>query len=261
MAEDADVLAFGKTYGMVAARTACGHFLSLSHSTSRDRVPPHRHVNNYVCIVVAGGFVEHGGNAPRERPLGSFFVHRAGDIHHDEFGPFGATCLSVHFDATSSCPHAEGVCSRSTRVAVDQLAFELASNSPQELVLASLAAEIIGELHAIDSLTRDEGRWIDEIIEAISDEPARRWTLSELAGLARRHPVHVAKSFREKTGTSLGAFQRRRRLTQLSLALRTAKTPLALLAAEFGYCDQAHMNAEFRAAFGTSPGKFRHELH
>jgi hypothetical protein len=27
------------------------------------------------------------------------------------------------------------------------------------------------------------------------------------------------------------------------------------------YCDQAHMNTEFRAAFGISHGKFRRELH
>ena len=126
---------------------------------------------------------------------------------------------------------------------------------------ASLRAESVGALQPVGSGARDGGGWLDDVIEAASVEPVRRWTLAELAGIAGRPPVHVAKGFRAKTGISLGTFQRLRRLTRLSLALRTAKTPLALLAADFGYCDQAHMNAEFRAAFGISPGRFRRELH
>jgi AraC family transcriptional regulator len=82
-----------------------------------------------------------------------------------------------------------------------------------------------------------------------------------LAAIVDRHPVHVAQSFRAKTGISLGAFQRVQRLTCLSLALRHGKMPLATLAAEFGYCDQPHMNAEFRAAFGISPGRYRRAFH
>ena len=130
-----------------------------------------------------------------------------------------------------------------------------------ELVIASLSAEVMSSFEQLAGRRHDGGRWIDDLVEAISEEPVRRWSLRELAEIAGRHPVHVAKSFREKTGISLGAFQRLRRLTRLSLALRTGKTPLAMLAADFGYCDQAHMNAEFRAAFGASPGKFRRELH
>jgi AraC family transcriptional regulator len=219
------------------------------------------HINDYVCIVVAGGFAEHAGRSCRDRRAGSYFVHPAGEIHHDEFGPAGATCLSLHFDDLQPRPDVEGVCSRSTRLAVDQLAFELASNSGEELVLASLAAEIVGGIQPNGSDKRDHGGWIDVLVEAIYDAPERRWSLHEMAEIAGRHPVHVAKSFREKTGFSLGSFQRLRRLTQLSLALRTGEAPLAILAADFGYCDQAHMNAEFRAAFGTSPGRFRRGLH
>jgi AraC family transcriptional regulator len=261
MADAAGTLGFGITYGMVAARAACGQSVSLSHSTSQDRVPPHRHVNDYVCIVVAGGFAEHVRSSWRERPAGSYFIHPAGETHHDEFGSAGATCLSLHFGAATPWPRMEGVCSRSTRIAADELAFELVSSSPQDLVVESLAAEIFSDLRRTGRDRSDDGGWIDQIVVAIHDEPDRRWSLGELAGIANRHPVHVAKAFRQKTGLSLGIFQRVRRLTRLSLALRTGQTPLAMLASDFGYCDQAHMNAEFRAAFGVSPGRFRRELH
>ena len=85
--------------------------------------------------------------------------------------------------------------------------------------------------------------------------------MRELAEIAERLPVHVAQSFRSNMGVAVGAFQRLRRLTSLSLALRRTPRSLAMLADEFGYCDQSHMNAEFRAAFGISPGRYRRDFH
>lgn len=261
MADEAHTLGFGVTYDMVAARTACGRLLTLTSHRCDDQIPPHKHANNYLCIVLNGGFAEQEGKRWHERLSGGFFIHRAGEIHHDQFGPRGAVCVNLHFPAGEPGPAGEGRCSPATRVAAERLAFELAASSREELAMASLAAEIMGELGPGNGYSRDRGRWIDRIVEAISGEPDRRWTLGELADIADRHPVHVAQAFRAKTGLSLGAFQRLRRLVSVSLALRTGATPLAELAAEFGYCDQSHMNAEFRAAFGISPGRYRNSLH
>jgi AraC family transcriptional regulator len=261
MTDEAHTLGFGVTYDMVAARTACGQLLTLTSHRSDDAIPPHRHANDYLCIVLAGGFAEQEGTRFHERRSGCFFRHRAGQIHHDRFGPRGAVCVNLHFPAGEPGPAIEGLCPASTRVAAGQLAFELAACSREELAMASLAAEIIGGLDPAQDHRRDRGPWLDRLVEAISDQPDRRWTLRELAALAGRHPVHVAQAFRARTGMTLGAFQRLRRLTSLSLALRRGAGPLAALAAEYGYCDQSHMTAEFRAAFGVSPGRYRRDVH
>ena len=261
MADETHTLGFGVTYDMVAARTACGQLLTLTSHRSDDQIPPHKHTNNYLCIVLDGGFAEQEGTNWHERLSGGFFVHHAGETHHDRFGPRGAVCVNLHFPAGEPGPAVEGRCSPATRVAAQRLAFELAASSREDLAMASLAAEIMGELGADGSHSKDRGPWIDLIVEAISDEPDRRWTLGELANIADRHPVHVAQAFRAKTGLSLGAFQRLRRLTSVSLALRSGTTPLAELAAEFGYCDQPHMTSEFKAGFGVSPGRYRREFH
>jgi AraC family transcriptional regulator len=236
--------------------------LTLTSHRGHDRHPPHKHVNDYICIVLAGGFAELESNTWRERRGGSFFVHEAGETHHDLIGPKGAMCLNLHFAPGEPRPIGiEGPCSTMTRIAADKLAFELAANSRDELVMATLAAEIMAQVSPIGIEAGDEGGWIDRLVQAMSDEPLRRWRLRELAAIADRHPVHVAQAFHSRTGVSLGAFQRLRRLTNLSLALRRGRTPLAMLAAEFGYCDQSHMNGEFRTAFGISPGRYRTELH
>lgn len=260
MAEQTRTLGFGITYDMAAARTACGQLLSLTSHRPGVEFPPHRHVNNYLCIVLRGGFSEVQGNVCRDRKAGSFFLHEAGETHFDRIGSRGATCLNLHFGRGESMhPHKEGRFSSPSKIAADKLAFELAAGTRDELVMAALAAEIVGESRG--SGRPDRGNWLDRVIEAISDEPGRRWTLNEIAIVAGRHPVRVAQVFRATTGMSLGAFQRLRRLTSLSLALRRDKTPLALLAAEYGYCDQSHMNSEFRAAFGVSSGRYRTDLH
>jgi AraC family transcriptional regulator len=261
MADDAHTLGFGVTYDMVAARTACGQLLTLTSHRSDHEIPPHKHANDYLCIVLAGGFAEQEGTRWHERLSGCFFTHHAGGTHHDRFGSLGARCVNLHFPEGEPGPAVEGVCSAPAMVAAQRLAFALAARSREELVMATLAAEMMGELNPRAPAGHDQGKWIDRLVQAISDEPLRRWTLRELAEIADRHPIHVAQSFRAKTGISLGAFQRLRRLTSLSLALRHSRTSLAMLAAEFGYCDQSHMTTEFRAAFGSSPGRYRRDFH
>lgn len=261
MSDDPCTLGFGVTYDMVAAQTACGQLLTLTSHRGDDGTPPHKHINDYICMVLTGGFAEQERNRWQERRGGCYFTHRAGETHRDRFGPHGAICLNIHFAPGEPGPALEGRCSALTTVTADKLAFELASSSREELVMASLAADIMGELRPTAAHTHDCGNWIERVVEAISDEPGRRWSLRELAGIADRHPVHVAQAFRSKTGISLGAFQRLRRLTCLSLALRRGQSPLAILAAEFGYCDQAHMTSEFSLAFGVSPGRYRRDCH
>ena len=261
MADEAQTLGFGVTYDMVAARTACGQLLTLTAHRSDNEIPPHKHANDYLCIVLAGGFAEQEGTRWQERLSGCFFTHHAGETHHDRFGSLGARCVNLHFPEGERGPAMDGTCSPWARVAAQRLAFELAASSREELAMASLAAEIIGELRCAGDDKRDRGQWIDRIVEAISDEPGRRWSLRDLAEITNRHPVHVAQAFRASTGISVGTFQRLRRLTSLGLALRHTKTSLAMLAADFGYYDQSHMTTEFRAAFGSSPGRYRRDFH
>lgn len=261
MSEPAQTLEFGVTLDSVAIETVHGHTLSLSSHRRGAKHPPHQHVNDYICIVLAGGFAERQKERWQERRSGSFFIHRAGETHHDHFGPHGAVCLSMHLELRrSSSDMTEGLCSTLARSTADQLALELVASSREELVLASLAAQLFEELGLISQACKS-GSWIDKIAEAMCDEPARRWSLRELAAIAQRHPVHLAQAFRAQTGVSIGMFQRRRRIMRLCLALRSGSTPLATLAAELGYSDQSHMTSELRTAIGMSPGRYRRLFH
>ncbi len=262
MTDELRTLGFGVTFDMVAAHTACGQHLTLTSHRASDEIPPHRHANDYICIVLNGEFGEVQSKDCVERKSGSIFAYHAGETHHDRFGPRGAMCVNLHFEpGDKRIQGIDALCSTPLQLAADRLAFELAAQSAEELSMASLAAEILGEIGMLDSPASESAVWLRRIVEAICDEPRRRWTLRELAEIADRHPVRVAQAFRAQSGMSLGAFQRLRRLVSLSLALRANTGPLAMLACDFGYYDQSHMTSEFRSAFGISPGTYRRAFH
>lgn len=58
------------------------------------------------------------------------------------------------------------------------------------------------------------------------------------------------------TGRTPGYWLALARLRRAAQALADA-TPLAAVAADMGYADQAHMGREFRRWFGVSPGRLR----
>ncbi len=255
-------LGFGVTFDMAAIRMVRGQTLTLTSHRGHDEHPPHRHSNDYICIVLSGGFGELQRDEWVERRNGAVFVHEAGQTHHDRIGPAGAICLNLHLVPGEPRPSAlAGTCPTAARIAADELALALTGTANDELLVGALAAEIMARVTAGAASAQDRGDWLRTVVEAIADEPTRRWSLDELARIAGRHPVHLAQAFRARTGISLGAYQRRRRLLRLGLALRRGLSPLAALAHEFGYCDQSHMSGEFRAAYGISPGRYRREFH
>jgi AraC family transcriptional regulator len=96
---------------------------------------------------------------------------------------------------------------------------------------------------------------VHKVIEAL--ESRRTSSLAELAHIARRHPVHLARCFREKTGLTIGAYRRRLRLRDLCIDLRADSASLSELAVRHGYSDQAHMTRELKAVSGTTPAAWR----
>ncbi|MFI6323266.1 helix-turn-helix domain-containing protein [Nonomuraea sp. NPDC050556] len=78
-------------------------------------------------------------------------------------------------------------------------------------------------------------------------------SLADALGWSHRHLV---ARFHDQVGLSPKAVARVVRFNR-ALSLLTPEVSLAELAAECGFYDQAHMNREFRALSGTTPGQIR----
>src|SRR6266511_1472852 len=77
--------------------------------------------------------------------------------------------------------------------------------------------------------------------------------LEALTGLTR---YDLARQFRALYGTSPYRYSLLRRLDFARDRLRNGGTPLATLALEAGFADQAHFTRMFRAAFGITPRRY-----
>jgi AraC-like DNA-binding protein len=94
--------------------------------------------------------------------------------------------------------------------------------------------------------------WMAAEIERSGGE-ARIGRLREESGLSR---TCVVERFREQIGVRPKLYARLVRFRRTLDRLRAGGMPLAELALDAGYYDQAHMNAEFRELAGISPTEF-----
>jgi len=93
--------------------------------------------------------------------------------------------------------------------------------------------------------------------EAIAQDPARRWTLPELAALAGVSSFHFAHGFRRQVGTSVHQYVLRNRLATTLPHVLEPDADLSAIALDAGFASHSHFTARFRAHFGTTPTALR----
>jgi AraC family transcriptional regulator len=211
-----------------------------------------------VCAVIGGGFLHKRSAREYDAGVGVLIPIAPGEPHSDSFGPAGALCINLFFDQTYALPGKPWRASPTLRNLLAELSVELALGACRDaLALESLSAEIVALIDKGDIESSSTANTARIVIEAIEDAPERRWTLAELAALAGRSPSSLARAFRRRTGMTIGAWRRRRRLARLCLDLRLSAAPLAEIAQRHGFSDQAHMTRCFRASTGATPAAFR----
>lgn len=101
----------------------------------------------------------------------------------------------------------------------------------------------------------DAGHLINDVVAHLRDHPelARVADLASAFGLGERalHRLVV-----DRVGLSPKWLIQRRRLHDAVFALKLGEAPLAALAADLGYSDQAHFTQDFKRATGMTPGAY-----
>jgi AraC family transcriptional regulator len=240
--------------------------VSTTPYTGGGALPWHEHDDAYLCLVAAGSYSQRSASHEVSCEPGLLLTHPQGHRHANHFSPGGARCISIFF----ADEHDGAV----TRLLSDyrQLrlpgADRLLARIESELRATDDAAPLalqaaVLELTAVACRASDATRrppWLQRVLQRLHDAPSATPSLRELAALAGVHPSHLARSFQQAQGVSVGEYQRALRIELARQALGDKQRSIAEVATSAGFSDQSHFARVFRRVTGQTPRDFRQQL-
>ena len=239
--------------------------------------PMHHHEYANISVVLTGVIREKVESRWHEGSAGKVVFKPAGISHGNGYGSKGARMfrIELHGGAHDDPLGAERLRDYTWMQGGPALALMLRARwehgRPQPctpLDLECLTLDILSllpENHLAgifhDSDTRGpEPRWFRSLRDLLHDrfdEPLRVAALAREVGV---HPVHLARVFRRRYRGTLGDYVRWLRLGRSIERMRHSDRPLADIALEAGFFDQAHFSRTFRSGLGCSPAAYRRDL-
>jgi AraC-like DNA-binding protein len=136
----------------------------------------------------------------------------------------------------------------------------LAEPLEAESLALTLAQRALGPrtTHAAGASTGRQ-RLVDRTKLVLMSDPARRWTLAEIAAAVGGSPVYLTQVFQQVEGLPLYRYQLRLRLAR-ALDLLAQYDDLTALGLDLGFSSHSHFSAAFREAYGRSPSEFRQSV-
>jgi AraC-like DNA-binding protein len=209
---------------------------NITKHTAFDMMPRHRHGEAYIALVLRGGYVEAGDRGRLRIEAGHAIVHSQHESHRNEFSLHGAHVLNLPLPSG-------GIANAQGKIDDVDAIVRLAERDPLQ------AAELLrATLHPCIARLND---WPDMLAWALAED-----TALNLASWADDHgiaPQSISRGFRRAYGVTPKRYRLELRAAQALRQLPSWSGTLAMLAAETGFADQAHMTRTIVAITGTSP--------
>lgn len=107
---------------------------------------------------------------------------------------------------------------------------------------------------------RHDRPWLEQARAILQEEFTEQPTLSVIAAKVGVHPVHLAREFRRRYGSSVGEYVRKLRVEFACHQLLASDDPPVKIATAAGFVDQSHFSRTFKRFLGTTPGRYRAAL-
>ena len=206
----------------------------------RHALPRHHHSEPYVSIVLAGGYLEAGdGGRVRARP-GTVIAHEPYCAHLNMFEASQTVVLNlIGRAALPTIP--------TGLVADVDTIMRTAERDPQA------ASVMIAENVQPKTATLDD--WPHLLADALIRDS--HLSISDWADSIGLNPASASRGFRRCFGVSPKRFRREVRTRRALRAITSTQEPLAHIAADCGFSDQAHLSRACRELVGAPPGILR----
>jgi len=129
-----------------------------------------------------------------------------------------------------------------------------------EMLAVSLVRRALGpRTSRAPSGAHGRRRLVDRAKLVVAADPARRWTLADVAAEVGGSPVYLTQVFQAVEGVPLYRYQLRLRLAR-ALDLLPQADDLTALGLDLGFSSHSHFTAAFREAYGRPPSAFRRRV-
>jgi AraC-like DNA-binding protein len=102
---------------------------------------------------------------------------------------------------------------------------------------------------------------VGAVLRMLHADPARRWTLAELAQACGMSRSALALRFKTLAGVAPLRYLQGWRMRLAQQALEQGGEPVATLAYRLGYASESAFSASFKRHTGLAPGQFRQAAH
>ncbi|PLR21857.1 AraC family transcriptional regulator [Caulobacter zeae] len=264
MAAPRTAFAPGRFYGAptIERRLPGVRLAHLAATMSAEHVDEHSHDDAHFVLATHGRYETEAWGPQTEGPV--LVYNPPGVIHRDRFVETGGYFLAVSFTAGDWRALANGgaaidalrLTGPVARRAALRLTRSLLSADAEPLSLEGLSLELAAE--ALAPLRDGDHRppWLDLAETYLADAFDQPIGVADLARAAGVHPVHLARGYRRWLGAAPGERLRARRLERAADLLMRGRMPIGEIALAAGFCDQSHLNRQFRQAYGVTPGEF-----
>jgi AraC family transcriptional regulator len=166
------------------------------------------------------------------------------------------TLSTSRVDGTSPQAIVEFLTEARQAIHLDPTTASLFLDRLEELLLASGSLQASVDPTEIGGLAAWQAKRVTQHIDA---NLARRLQTAELASLVRLSENHFARAFKRSLGCPPHAFVVRRRIEHAQKLIMCSDAPLAEVALDCGFADQAHLSRLFRRFFDATPSAWRRQ--
>lgn len=202
-----------------------------------EQLGRHRHDIAFAAVVLAGTYLEAGDRGRMRARPGDVILHDAFESHLNQVDQAGAEVLVL--------PWRTDITLALGRVRDPDSIARLAERDARAAATLLEAELVLRPAETFD--------WPDRLAADLRRDPDI--ALDEWAMGANLRPESVSRGFRRAYGVTAMAFRARSR-TLRALTQVSSGRPLAQVAVDCGFADQAHFTRSFRLLTGTTPGRW-----
>jgi AraC-like DNA-binding protein len=201
----------------------------------------HMHPVPYAALLLSGSYEEAGDSGRFQVNAGNVVFHDQFEAHLNRFSQQGAIVLNLRL------PRGSGYRAGIANVSDPDLVVHVAEKSRRAAVDLLLSTVIEGTAQIFD--------WPDELAAKLIQCPSLK--LCRWGEENKVAPWTISRGFSQVFGVSPEVFRARIRTQRALKSIQATQAPLATIAAELDFADQAHMTRSLKQLTGLTPQALR----